>query len=86
LFNLKYPKFKANNIILFIDETQTPETDFLSAVLEFTKSHQDNKKSFVVVAPQWSQGDIPEDIVCVPTLQEANDLIEMDEMQRDLGF
>lgn len=84
--DLNYPKFHSNNIILIIDETQNSEPDFVNFILKLTKSHQLHKKTFVVVAPQWSQSDISDDIVCVPTLQEAFDLIEMDEMQRDLGF
>jgi len=85
-FDLNYPKFHSNNIILIIDETQNSEPDFVNFILKLTKSHQLHEKTFVVVAPQWSQSDISDDIVCVPTLQEAFDLIEMDEMQRDLGF
>ena len=86
LFDLNYHKFHLNNIILIIDETQNSEPDFVNFILKLTKSHQLHKKTFVVVAPQWSQSDISDDIICVPTLQEAFDLIEMDEMQRDLGF
>ena len=85
-FDLNYPNFHSNNIILIVDETQNSEPDFVNTVFKLTKSHQLHKKTFVVVAPKWSQSDISEDIVCVPTLQEALDLIEMDEMQRDLGF
>lgn len=85
-FDFNYHKFHFNNIILIIDETQNSEPDFVNTVFKLTKSHQLHKKTFVVVAPKWSQSDISEDIVCVPTLQEALDLIEMDEMQRDLGF
>jgi len=48
--------------------------------------HQAKKKSFVVVASEWSINDFPNELVVVPTSQEAEDLIEMDEMQRDLGF
>jgi len=86
LFDLNYHKFHLNNIILIIDETQNSEPDFVNFILKLTKSHQLHKKTFVVVAHQWSQSDISDDIICVPTLQEAFDLIEMDEMQRDLGF
>ena len=85
-FDFNYHKFHFNNIILIIDETQNSEPDFVNTVFKLTKSHLLHKKTFVVVAPKWSQSDISEDIVCVPTLQEALDLIEMDEMQRDLGF
>lgn len=84
-FESNYTQFQTKNIILSIDESQIIEKDFINTILKYTKSHQNNKQSFVVVAP-WSQNDISEEIVCVPTLQEAFDLIEIDEMQRDLGF
>jgi hypothetical protein len=29
---------------------------------------------------------MPDEIVVVPTIQEAYDIIEMEEMERDLGF
>jgi hypothetical protein len=29
---------------------------------------------------------MPDEIVVVPTLQEAYDIIEMEEIERDLGF
>jgi hypothetical protein len=83
---LNYPKFQSNNFIFIVDRLQNSEPDFVNTVLKLTKSHQLQKQTFVVVAPHWSQSDISDEIVCVPTLQEAFDLIEMDEMQRDLGF
>jgi hypothetical protein len=30
--------------------------------------------------------DIPEEMIVVPTLEEARDIIEMEEIERDLGF
>jgi predicted AAA+ superfamily ATPase len=84
-FESNYSQFHSKNIILIIDEVQAIESDFINFILKLTKTHQNKKQSFVVVA-SWSKTDISDDIVCVPTLQEAFDLIEMDEMQRDLGF
>ena len=40
--------------------------------------------TFVVIA--LNSESIPESLVWSPTLYEAKDLIEMDEMQRDLGL
>ena len=85
-FDLNYSKFQSNNFIFIVDRLQNSEPDFVNTVLKLTKSHQLQQQTFVVVAPHWSQSDISDEIVCVPTLQEAFDLIEMDEMQRDLGF
>jgi hypothetical protein len=39
-----------------------------------------------VVSPQLNQNDFEDDFIVVPTLQEAHDYIEMELIQRDLGF
>jgi hypothetical protein len=43
-------------------------------------------KSFVVVVGTMSVSQLPEDIATAPTLQEALDIIEMEEIERDLGY
>lgn len=85
-YDLHYPEFQSYNIIFFPAKAQVLTSDFSNALFECTKAHQHHKKSFVVVSAHWISNELPEELVCVPTLQEAIDLIEMDEMQRDLGF
>lgn len=59
-------------------------------VLEFSELNTYNKeqvlKSFVVVVGTMSVSQLPEDIATAPTLQEALDIIEMEEIERDLGY
>ena len=59
-------------------------------VLEFYELNTYNKeqvlKSFVVVVGTMSVSQLPEDIATAPTLQEALDIIEMEEIERDLGY
>jgi hypothetical protein len=43
-------------------------------------------KSFVVVTNSLNANELPEEIMIVPTLQEAEDIIEMEEIERELGF
>ena len=43
------------------------------------------KKSFVIVA-DIDFDEVSEEIIVVPTLQEGFDIIEMEEIERDLGF
>lgn len=43
-------------------------------------------KSFVLVVLDADYNEFDADLVIVPSLQEAHDIIEMDEIQRDLGF
>ncbi|MHC5310480.1 ribonuclease Z [Myroides sp. LJL116] len=44
------------------------------------------KKSFVIVIPDVDFNDFDQELVVVPTLLEAGDIIDMDEIQRELGF
>jgi len=44
------------------------------------------KKSLVLVAESVDFNAAPQSIIVVPTLLEAQNLIEMDEIERDLGF
>ena len=60
--------------------------DFIEKILKISESHQKGKRSFVIVSPTAVPDQLPEALTWAPTLQEAKDLIEMDEMQRDLGF
>ncbi len=59
-------------------------------VLEFSELSLYNKeqlnKSFVVVTGVMQIDALPENISTAPTLQEALDLIEMEEIERDLGY
>ena len=54
--------------------------------LEISKAHQMNEKSFVLVSNAVTIDELPEEIIVVPSLKEAEDLIQMDEIQRDLGI
>ena len=44
------------------------------------------KKSFVLINDAVGIDELPDELIVVPTLQEAEDMIQMDEIQRDLGF
>ena len=42
--------------------------------------------SFVVIKSGINIDDFPESVNIVPTLQEAEDILEMEAIERDLGF
>ena len=42
--------------------------------------------SFVLVVKGIDADDFPDELNIVPTLIEANDILEMDNIERDLGF
>jgi hypothetical protein len=48
--------------------------------------HSKGKKSFVIVAENIDFNALPKSLVVVPSILEAHDIIDMDEIERDLGF
>ena len=51
-----------------------------------SKKHKLAKKSFVIVTDKISYDVAPEELSITPTIQEAHDIIEMEEIERDLDF
>jgi hypothetical protein len=58
----------------------------IKAFSDLSKLHKKSKKSFVIVAENLDYNDVPVKLTVVPTLLEAHDIIEMEEIERDLGF
>lgn len=81
-----YPKFKNNNVIVVLTTLNKPGLQDIVEFLEISNTHRASKQSFVVVSDIINLENIPDKIVVVPTIQEAYDIIEMEEMERDLGF
>ena len=82
-FSVLYERFKDNDVILQLKDASTFSIDLLISI---SKTHRQSNHSFVVVSPQLNQDDFEDDFIVVPTLQEAHDYIEMERIQRDLGF
>ena len=81
-----YPKFKNNNIIVVLTTLNKLGLQDIIEFLEISNTHRISKHSFVVVSDIINLENIPDEIVVVPTIQEAYDIIEMEEIERDLGF
>lgn len=81
-----YPKFKNNNVIVVLTTLNKLGLQDITEFLEISNTHRTSKQSFVVVSGIINLENIPDEIVVVPTIKEAYDIIEMEEMERDLGF
>ena len=79
----KYPK---NNLVINLLQYKTLELSELLLFLKVSNYHRSTKHSFVIVNKAINVDDIPMEMIVVPTLQEAGDIIEMEEIERDLGF
>ena len=81
-----YPKIKNDNIIINLFSFSKLSANDLLEFLELSNWHRENQKSFVLVTDKVSYDKIPDAICVVPTIQEARDIIEMEEIERDLGL
>ena len=79
---------KYENLNLVIDLLKYTELtlDQLVAFLRLSNYQRADKKSFVFVNTGIDYDVIPDEMIVVPTLQEAEDIIQMEEIERDLGF
>lgn len=81
-----YPKFKNNNIIVSLTSLKTLERSDIVEFLDLSNTHRSSNNSFVIVSSKINLDDVPDELMVVPSLQEAHDIIEMEDMERDLGF
>ena len=81
-----YPKFKNDNVIIHMSVLKKLNLQDIIEFLEISNRHRGAKHSFVIVTDQANLDEMPDELIVVPTLEEAYDVIEMEEMERDLGF
>lgn len=82
--NEAYPKLKNEHIIVNLFSFEKLKADDVLEFLQLSDDHRKLKKSFVLVTDKVSYDDVPDSICVVPTVQEARDIIEMEEIERDL--
>lgn len=81
-----YERFKNDNIIVNLTTLNKVTLQDIVEFLQLSNTHRKAKQSFVIVTDKANLDETPDEIIVVPTLQEAHDIIEMEEMERDLGF
>lgn len=79
-------KYKGQNVVLNLLKYDSLELPQLLKFLKTSNLHRKTKQSFVIVNNAINIDDVPFEMIVVPTLQEAEDIIEMEEIERDLGF
>jgi len=81
-----YKSFKKNHLIVNVSSLSEVVLEDILHFLELSNMHRGNKKSFVIVSDKADLDTMPDEICVVPTMQEAYDIIEMEDIERDLGF
>lgn len=84
--NEAYHKIENDNIIVSLTSLNQIGLNEIVEFLEISNRHRSAKHSFVIVTDKVNFDDMPDEIIVVPTLKEAYDIIEMEEIERDLGF
>lgn len=84
LLTQRHSEFENKNVAVSLLAYHQLQKEEVLGFLEISKAHQLNNKSFVLVSNVITIDELPEDLIVVPSLKEAEDLIQMDEIQRDL--
>jgi len=78
--------FEEDNLVINLMEFTSFSLDQLLLFLKLSNYHRASKHSFVIANDAINPDDVPFEMVVVPTLQEAGDIIAMEDIERDLGF
>lgn len=81
-----HTEFKNDNVVINLLNKEGLNPESLLSFLEISNLHRRNKKSFVIASKEIDIDAIPEELIVVPTLLEAEDIINMEELERELGF
>lgn len=81
-----YPKFKNNHIIIELAVFKKLNVQDVVEFLQLSNTHRVAKQSFIIVSKNIDLSNVPDELIVVPTTKEAYDIIEMEDMERDLGF
>ena len=79
-------KLSGKNIIIDLLEFDEFSLEKLSLFSELATIFRKYNNSFVIVNNQINLNEIPDDILVVPSLQEAEDIVEMETIERELGM
>jgi len=83
-FKKRFDEINSNHIIVILSENYTINEKNISFFLEAAKIQKINNKSFIVVKNGIDIDKIPELLNITPTLGEAEDILEMEAIERDL--
>ena len=82
----QYKTFEKHNIVIDLLMYKELSANDIKLFMPLSKQHKKAKKSFIVVTSDFDFNAVSDKLIVVPSLLEAHDIIEMDEIERDLGF
>ncbi|TDD95909.1 ribonuclease Z [Flavobacterium cellulosilyticum] len=82
----EYKTFSKDNIVIDLRPHKILSINEMESFLPLSKTHKKAKKSFVIVTSELDFNAVSHKLAVVRSMQEAHDVIEMEEIERDLGF
>ena len=84
--NRSYRNIKKDHLIINLFSFSNISSNDVLEFLQLSNIHRAANKSFVLVTNKVEYDQVPDEICLVPTIQEAKDIIEMEEIERDLDL
>ena len=84
--NRSYRNIKNDHLIINLFSFSNISSNDVLEFLQLSNIHRAENKSFVLVTNKVEYDQVPDEICLVPTIQEAKDIIEMEEIERDLDL
>ena len=85
-FTSNISSFQSHHLVIEVSENLNIDENKISLLLDLSAQFKENGMSFVLIKSGIDIDDFPETLNIVPTLQEAEDILEMEAIERDLGF
>lgn len=85
-FKKQHADLETAHIIVQLSEKLNTSKEEILLFLGIAAQHKKNSTSFVLIIDTISIEDFPEDFNIVPTLEEAADIVEIEAIERELGF
>jgi hypothetical protein len=82
----EYKTFEKHNIIIDLRAYNNLAVTAINSFLPLSKIHKKAKKSFVIATSDLDHNAVSDKLAVVRSIIEAHDIIEMEEIERDLGF
>ncbi len=84
--NRSYKNIKNDHLIINLFSFSEITSNDILEFFQLSNTHRAANKSFVLVTNKVEYDQVPDEICLVPTVQEAKDIIEMEEIERDLDL
>jgi|TARA_R110002051_G_scaffold169498_2_gene240079 hypothetical protein len=79
-------KYETHNLVIDLLKYENLTLEQLVAFIKLSNYQRAGKTSYVIVNKGIDYDLIPDEMIVVPTILEAEDIIAMEEIERDLGF